>query len=195
VVYDATHKRSGEKWAIKKMSKVELRKLGLIDEAPQREIEILKTLDHPNVIKLKESIETEHDVYLVLEKVCSKDKDLFNRVKYNAPLNEASALRIFRQLVSAVRYCHGMNVTHRDLKPENILMCKDGEDDIKITDFGLSKRTGASGIMGSLVGTGLYAAPEVFSLGPYNNSVDLFALGVILYMMLSGSLPHKPDDR
>ena len=99
-----------------------------------------------------------------------------------------------KQLVEAIKYLHANKIVHRDLKPENILLAKAGEDKIKISDFGLSRIVGEQSLIQSMVGTPQYLAPEVLSAPEYNKSVDIWSLGVVLFVMLSGAQPFTEDE-
>eukprot|EP00463_Aulacantha_scolymantha_P001302 TRINITY_DN1935_c1_g1_i1.p1 TRINITY_DN1935_c1_g1~~TRINITY_DN1935_c1_g1_i1.p1 ORF type:complete len:282 (+),score=20.79 TRINITY_DN1935_c1_g1_i1:297-1142(+) len=169
------------------------RKNALMDE-----VEILKRLNHKNIIKIFDVYETSEELFLVLELVTGGD--LFDRI---VSLNgkgypEDRARFIFQQMLEALDYLHRNGVVHRDLKPENILLWKEKSDHIKISDFGLPRMIGEGSFMKTLCGTPQYLAPEILNdyapkLG-YDKRVDLWSLGVILYILLSGAPPFS-DDR
>ena len=155
-----------------------------------KQINILKTLDHPNIIKIYEFYSTDKYIYIINE-LCTGG-ELFNKIVEVKYFTESTACFIMRQLLSAVAYCHEKGVIHRDLKPENILIESSEEKDkeyfhIKIIDFGtceiLKKKK-----LTEQIGTSFYIAPEVLKNG-YNEKCDLWSCGVILYILLCGSPP------
>ncbi|XP_045647188.1 serine/threonine-protein kinase Chk2 isoform X1 [Ursus americanus] len=169
----------------------------------ETEIEILKKLDHPCIIKIKDFFDAE-DYYIVLElneppalPVCFRMEggELFDRVVGNKRLKEATCKLYFYQMLLAVQYLHENGIIHRDLKPENVLLSSQKEDClIKITDFGQSKILGETSLMRTLCGTPTYLAPEVlnsFGTAGYNRAVDCWSLGVILFICLSGYPPFS----
>ena len=156
----------------------------------QKEINILKTLDHPNIIKVYEFFKTEKYIYIINE-LCTGG-ELFDRIVDVKYFSEIVACNIMRQLLSAVAYCHEKGVIHRDLKPENILIEKIEEKNkdffhIKIIDFGTCEMLKKSKLT-EQIGTSFYIAPEVLKNG-YNEKCDLWSCGVILYILLCGSPP------
>ncbi|XP_060048900.1 serine/threonine-protein kinase Chk2 isoform X1 [Erinaceus europaeus] len=158
----------------------------------ETEIEILKKLNHPCIIKIKDFFDAE-DYYIVLELM--EGGELFDRVVGNKRLKEATCKLYFYQMLLAVKYLHENGIIHRDLKPENVLLSSQKEDClIKITDFGQSKILGETSLMRTLCGTPTYLAPEVlasFGTGGYNRAVDCWSLGVILFICLSGYPPFS----
>ena len=158
--------------------------------AINKEINILKNLDHPNIIKVYEFYQSEKYVYIINE-LCTGG-ELFDKIVDVKHFSESVACNIMRQLLSAVAYCHENGVIHRDLKPENILIESSEEKDkeffhIKVIDFGtceiLKKKK-----LTEQIGTSFYIAPEVLKNG-YNEKCDLWSCGVILYILLCGSPP------
>jgi calcium-dependent protein kinase len=158
--------------------------------AINKEINILKNLDHPNIIKVYEFYSSEKYVYIINE-LCTGG-ELFDKIVDVKHFSESAACNIMRQLLSAVAYCHENGVIHRDLKPENILIESSEEKDkeffqIKVIDFGtceiLKKKK-----LTEQIGTSFYIAPEVLKNG-YNEKCDLWSCGVILYILLCGSPP------
>lgn len=199
-VHQATHRETGQSVAIKTISK---RKF-LVNErsvtTTRREIDIMKRLSsldtsHPHVVDLYAVIETAANVYIVMELV--EGGELFDHVVARGAYTEAMAADVMRKMVSTLGFLHSQGVVHRDLKPENILCKKDSDTDIKITDFGLSNIMTTSNILQSKCGTPVYMAPEMLQNLPYDQSVDVWAAGIILYIILSGTLPFyadNPDD-
>jgi len=161
----------------------------------QEEIKILKSLDHPNIIKYHETYETTHFMYVVME--YASGGELFDRIasKPEGTFNESEAASIMEKLFKAITHCHGQNVVHRDIKPENIMYSSKAPDaEVKLIDFGLSKQTKTSKQkLETMVGTPYYVAPEVLK-GHYGNSCDLWSFGVVLYIMLSGYLPFSGNN-
>ena len=158
--------------------------------AIKKEINILKSLDHPNIIKVYEFFKTEKYIYIINE-LCTGG-ELFEKIVAVKHFSETVACHIMRQLFSAVAYCHEKGVIHRDLKPENILIenSKEMNKDffhIKIIDFGTCEILKKSKLT-EQIGTSFYIAPEVLRNG-YNEKCDLWSCGVILYILLSGSPP------
>ena len=172
----------------------------------KNEINVLSKVDHPNIIRLYEIFEDERYISLIME-FC-QGGELFQKINELAEkdqsFSEKEAVKIFKQLMSAVSYCHSQGICHRDLKPENILfLTKDPNSPIKIIDFGLSKIFGEikpimkgnkveKNIMSLRVGTAYYMSPEVLQ-GNYDNKCDIWACGVILYIMLCGYPPFDGE--
>lgn len=155
----------------------------------RRELDIMSSLDHPNIIKLYEIYEDEQYVHLVME-YCSGG-DVSERIINDGNFSESNAAVIMEKLLCAVDYLHSHNVSHRDLKAENFLYeNEDKNSEIKIADFGMSVKFGNNLRMKSLAGTPYYLAPEVLK-GSYTKSCDVWSLGVFLYFILSGSHPFK----
>lgn len=153
------------------------------------EFNILKDLDHPNIVNIIETFETDKLCYVVLEH-CSGG-ELFEKLCKIRRFTEKSAAKVMKSLISAVMYCHNHGVCHRDLKPENCLFLNDSEDsDIKIIDFGLSSHITEVDVLHDVIGTPYYIAPEMLS-GNYSKVVDCWSLGVILYMLLAGTPPFN----
>jgi calcium-dependent protein kinase len=107
--------------------------------------------------------------------------------------NESEAAQIMKKLIRAVNHCHASGVVHRDIKPENIMIGRDGE--IKLIDFGLSRRVADKySTMSTIAGTPFYMAPEVLD-GEYDSSCDIWSLGVLLYVLVSGYLPFQGETK
>lgn len=170
----------------------------------KREISIMKILKHKHVIGLKEVLQSKNHIYIVLELVTGgelfdkigKFINLFIFLVKAKRFSEDVARRYFQQLVSAVDYCHRCGIAHRDLKPENLLL--DAEDNVKISDFGLSAltytRDGNPTLLQTTCGTPNYVAPEVIGEKGYDGyKADVWSCGVILYVMLAGFLPFEDE--
>lgn len=160
--------------------------------AIEREVAILKLIEHPNIVKLFDIWENRNEIYLIMEYV--ENGDLFTYISCNGALTEESSLYVFRQMMNAVQYCHNFNICHRDLKPENILLKSNGQ--IKIADFGMAAlHQGPRYHLQTSCGSPHYAAPELLKARPYRgDKADIWSMGVILFVMLSGRLPFDEDD-
>jgi serine/threonine protein kinase len=181
VVYEARNKATNEVVAVKRLSKTgfELRLL-------ERELAIMRRLDHPHILKLFDAFESATQVDLVLEYV--DGGELFDAIIDNGGLAEADCARIVRQILSALVYMHALNVAHRDLKAENVLVSSDLST-IKIADFGLSNVLESTQRLRTSCGTPDYVAPEVLLGDGYTEAVDVWSTGVLTYIMLCGYPP------
>lgn len=155
------------------------------------------TIDHPCVIQLLDVIDTENNLYIILE--LADGGELFDKIMEKVKFSEKEAKLYFYQMVSGVKYLHSKNIAHRDLKPENILLSSDDLNPlIKITDMGLSKLVDHTTFLQTFCGTPQYLAPEVLISrvrgdGSYGFEVDMWSLGVILYILLSGCPPFSTE--
>ncbi|XP_057323538.1 serine/threonine-protein kinase MARK2-like isoform X2 [Microplitis mediator] len=180
----AKHIPTGKEVAIKIIDKTQLNPGSL--QKLFREVRIMKMLDHPNIVKLFQVIETEKTLYLVME--YASGGEVFDYLVLHGRMKEKEARAKFRQIVSAVQYCHQKKIIHRDLKAENLLL--DSEMNIKIADFGFSNEFTPGNKLDTFCGSPPYAAPELFQGKKYDGpEVDVWSLGVILYTLVSGSLP------
>eukprot|EP01135_Chromosphaera_perkinsii_P005335 Nk52_evm16s343 gene=Nk52_evmTU16s343 len=191
-VRKCSHKLSGKTYAIKIIDKSKAHSSTYKENMFEMELEILKEIEHPNMIKLYDHYETERYLYLVTE--LASDGDLFDRVvskKKRKALSEKDASHLIKQLVLGVEYLHRQNVVHRDLKPENILIDSgsDGKDIVKVCDFGLATTISKGQKLGTVCGTPTYVAPEILSEEGYDEKVDIWAIGVITYILLCGHPP------
>lgn len=153
------------------------------------EIEILKQLDHPNILKLFEFFQDQKRFFLVTE-FCNGG-ELFDKIAEEQYFSETDAAKIIKQILSAVNYCHQRSIVHRDLKPENILLNRDLNDPkITIIDFGTSGVFDPDQKMQQKYGTPYYIAPEVLG-NSYDEKCDLWSIGVILYILLCGYPPFN----
>ncbi|MFH4980600.1 hypothetical protein AB6A40_007309 [Gnathostoma spinigerum] len=157
----------------------------------RREIRIMSALKHPNIIQIYEVFENKDKIILVME--YASGGELYDYVSMYGSLPEAEARRVFRQIVSAVLYCHKHQVAHRDLKLENILL--DANNNAKIADFGLSNYFSDKSLLSTFCGSPLYASPEIINGTPYRGpEVDCWSLGILLYTLVYGSMPFDGRD-
>ncbi|KAG5187338.1 kinase-like domain-containing protein [Tribonema minus] len=159
----------------------------------KREISVMKSLHHDNIVRLYRVLKGGTKLYLVCEYVSGGD--LYDKIANLTSLPEPLACKYFVQIVKAIQHCHDNGITHRDLKPENCMVTDDGEK-IKVTDFGLSNITSQKygDMFFTVCGTPHYASPEVLSRIQYNGPLsDIWSLGILLYVMLMGYLPFDDD--
>uniref|UniRef100_A0A4W5RBP5 non-specific serine/threonine protein kinase n=1 Tax=Hucho hucho TaxID=62062 RepID=A0A4W5RBP5_9TELE len=172
-------------------AKVKLARHVLTGKELFREVRIMKLLNHPNIVKLFEVIETEKTLYLIME--YASGGEVFDYLVAHGRMKEKEARAKFRQIVSAVQYCHQKCIVHRDLKAENLLL--DADMNIKIADFGFSNEFTMGNKLDTFCGSPPYAAPELFQGKKYDGpEVDVWSLGVILYTLVSGSLPFDGQN-
>ncbi|XP_075898801.1 serine/threonine-protein kinase H1 homolog [Nelusetta ayraudi] len=165
-------------------------------EVCESELCVLRRVRHANIIQLMEVFETAERVYMVME--LATGGELFDRIIARGSFTERDATRVLQMVLDGVKYLHTLGITHRDLKPENLLYYHPGADSkIIITDFGLasSRKKGDECLMKTTCGTPEYIAPEILVRKPYTNAVDMWALGVISYILLSGTMPFEDDNR
>ncbi|OMJ93960.1 hypothetical protein SteCoe_3022 [Stentor coeruleus] len=189
VVKLATHKETMQKCAIKIYSNKSLEDQNLRKNV-KREIKILKKIDHPNVVKFYEEIRGKHNLYIVMEYV--KGIALNNHLvaKSHKRLDEAEASVIYKQIISALEYCHEKNITHRDIKLENVQLDLDYK--VKLIDYGFA--TCYSNDKKTLVfcGSPSYMAPEIINKQQFAGPpVDIWASGILLYVLVTGKFPFQ----
>ncbi|XP_028002142.2 serine/threonine-protein kinase MARK2-like [Eptesicus fuscus] len=155
-----------------------------------QEVHCFKKLNHPNITKLFEVIATKDKFFLVMEHVSGGD--LLEYLENYGQMNEGEARTVFRQVVSAVQYCHQRGIVHRDLKPDNILV--DSDMTVKLADFGFSREV-SNDKQSTFCGTICYSAPEILQRHTYDGrKTDVWSLGVVLYRMLTGVVPFEGDN-
>ena len=189
-VYLVEDKKTKRKYALKAAYKNKKGKDRT--ERTLREIKVLKRLKHPNIIKIKGSFEDTETIYLVLEYIEGRDCAKF--FKGREPITKEQIKKIIRQLVQALTHCHEKGIIHRDVKLQNILV--DDDFNIKLTDFGLCAiKENKFDMLESTLGTVHYTAPEMLEGIGYNESVDVWAIGIILFMLLTKKYPYDGVSR
>ena len=142
-------------------------------------------MDHPNILKLNEVFQDDAKFYVVTE-LCLGG-ELFEQIVKRQSFSENDAAYIMEQILSSINYCHLNNICHRDLKPENILI-EEG-DSVKVIDFGTAQTFTSDKGMHNILGTPYYMAPEIFAKSGYNEKCDIWSVGVIMYILLTGRPP------
>lgn len=189
VVRLGTHVDTGFQVALKIMKKKHLNSKPKLWQKVRRETAILKLIEHPNILKLYDVLETPDKLYLILEHV--KGGELFDYITKKGRLDRDEALKLFAQIVQGLEHCHLHSICHRDLKPENLLL--DERRNIKIADFGMAQLM-KEGLLSTSCGSPHYASPEVIHGGQYDGKrSDVWSIGVILYALITGSLPFDDD--
>ncbi|KAL2087552.1 hypothetical protein ACEWY4_016380 [Coilia grayii] len=189
VVKLARHKVTKTQVAIKIIDKTRLNSSDL--EKINREVQIMKLLNHPHIIKLYQVMETKDMLYIVTE--YAQNGEMFEYLSSVGRLAEGDARRKFWQIVNAVEYCHQRRIIHRDLKAENLLL--DINMNVKLADFGFGNFYKPGEMLSTWCGSPPYAAPEVFEGKPYEGpKLDIWSLGVVLYVLVSGTLPFDGDN-
>uniref|UniRef100_A0AAZ3P614 non-specific serine/threonine protein kinase n=1 Tax=Oncorhynchus tshawytscha TaxID=74940 RepID=A0AAZ3P614_ONCTS len=184
VVKLARHKVTKTQVAIKIIDKTRLNPSNL--EKIYREVQIMKLLNHPHIIKLYQVMETKDMLYIVTE--YAKNGEMFDYLTSNGRMSEDEARKKFWQILMAVDYCHRHHIVHRDLKTENLLL--DTNMNIKLADFGFGNFYNSGEPLSTWCGSPPYAAPEVFEGKEYEGpQLDIWSLGVVLYVLVCGSLP------
>ncbi|GAA5843224.1 hypothetical protein JCM3766R1_006629 [Sporobolomyces carnicolor] len=192
----AKHKHTGQYAAVKIIPKPHVQRtrpeksekvlLGI-----EKEIVIMKLIEHPNVLRLMDVWETGSELYLIMEYV--EGGELFDYLVKRGKLHADEALHYFQQIISGVDYCHRFNICHRDLKPENLLL--DKEKNIKIADFGMAALERGGQLLETSCGSPHYASPEIVAgLNYHGSSSDIWSCGIILYALLTGTLPFDHPD-
>jgi len=178
------NKDKNKKFAVKSI-KIEsiMSELKLIEN----ELDILRQVDHPNIIKYYETYNDGEYLHIVTE-LCNGG-ELFERIAHKGKFTESEAAKIMEKILTAISFLHNLGICHRDIKPENFTFSSSDPDaEIKIIDFGLSTKFISEKYMEDIVGTPFYVAPEVLE-GVYTNACDIWSLGVVLYTMLNGKPP------
>eukprot|EP00756_Hemistasia_phaeocysticola_P001380 Hpha_TRINITY_DN10981_c0_g1::TRINITY_DN10981_c0_g1_i1::g.26854::m.26854/K08794/CAMK1; calcium/calmodulin-dependent protein kinase I len=181
-------RESGEEFAVKCIDKGKLHGSAL--EALHSEVEIMTQVRHFNVVRMVDFFETAEFFYIVMELVTGGP--LVDAITPKEPCAEETVRQIARSLLVAVDYLHSQGIVHRDLKPANLLLARPGQiHEIKITDFGFARLVGSDGFLHSATGTHSFMAPEVIKGEQYGVEVDMWSVGVILFMLLCGRMPFR----
>ena len=191
----------GDVWLVRHKITGKQSAMKIIEKSPYsnekqiiNEIEILKKLDHPYILKILEYHFTKDKFYIITD-YCP-DGELFSEIDIKTRFSEREASFIISQILQAVRYCHKMRVIHRDIKPENIMITgreNNGLLHVKLIDFGTAKIFIEGNKQKALVGSSYYIAPEVIR-GKYDEECDLWSVGVIMYILLTGTPPFNGED-
>ncbi|KAL2199300.1 kinase-like domain-containing protein [Corynascus similis CBS 632.67] len=192
-VFLCNEKSTGDCYAVKKFTKkADVEEKSKYDGLHQ-EVAMLMGLSHPNILCLKETFNEPEAVYVVLE--LAPNGELFHYITENSKLTEAESRKVFTQLFDGIKYLHDRDMVHRDIKPENILLM-DNNLTVKIGDFGLAKIVGEASFTTTLCGTPSYVAPEILANSKnrrYTKAVDIWSLGVVLYICLCGFPPFSDE--
>ncbi|XP_034117203.1 serine-rich adhesin for platelets isoform X4 [Drosophila albomicans] len=184
------NKETGQEVAIKTIKKCKIEAEADLVRI-RREVQIMSSVQHPNIIHIYEVFENREKMVLVME--FAAGGELYDYLSERKVLTEEEARRIFRQVATAVYYCHKHKICHRDLKLENILL--DEQGNAKIADFGLSNVFDDQRLLGTFCGSPLYASPEIVEGTPYQGpEVDCWSLGVLLYTLVYGSMPFDGSN-
>ncbi|KAL4624858.1 death-associated protein kinase 2-like [Arapaima gigas] len=194
-VREMREKASGSRWAGKflKLQKNESTHMGLDIRSVKKEVEILQALQHENIMALKDAFESTVELVLIVELISGGE--LFDFVAEKENLLESEATEFIKQILHGVGYMHSKHITHLDLKPENIMLSDKNAPvpQIKIIDFGLAHRLTQGEEYRSQRGTPQYIAPEVICYEPLSPATDMWSVGVITYILLSGMSPFQGD--
>jgi len=191
-VKKAKLRATGERFAVKVLSKKKMTPEDKV--AMQTEIEILKQVDHPNIVRLIDVFEDERHWCLVMELM--QGGELFDQILEKEQFSENEARDATKSILHAIDYCHQKGIAHRDIKPENLLLSsKDiGIASLKIADFGLARLLEENSLASTTCGTPGYVAPEVLMQKPYGKSCDYWSIGVVAFILLSGTPPFYEED-
>ncbi|XP_072887349.1 serine/threonine-protein kinase D3-like [Hemitrygon akajei] len=192
IVYGGKHRRSGRDVAIKVIDK---QRFPTQRESQLRnEVTILQNLQHPGVVALDAVFEDPERIFVVMEKLRGDMLELILSSE-NSRLPERLTRFLTIQILEALRYLHSKNIVHCDLKPENVLLASDDPyPQVKLCDFGFARIIGERSFRRSVVGTAAYLAPEVLRSQAYNRTLDMWAVGVVIYVCLSGTFPFNEDE-
>ncbi|KAJ9252151.1 hypothetical protein DTO207G8_4984 [Paecilomyces variotii] len=216
-VYKLATKQHGIVYAAKELDKRRFMKNGVLDQKVDNEMKIMKDLRHPNIVQYEGHHEHDRWIYIIMEYVAGGELSTYLQMHGKIP--EDMVKSIARQILHALQYLHRRKITHRDIKPDNILIASLDPLKVKLSDFGLSKVAQEETFLKTFCGTLLYCAPEVYpeyetyrrgevrkrrrvgdpppKTSPYDQSVDMWSLGAVLYHILCGAPPYigRADDR
>jgi serine/threonine protein kinase len=182
--------RSGKSYAVKVFSRRHLVEQQLFDRF-EREVRVMESLKHPNIVALEQVVFTEEFIYLVME-YCERG-ELYEFLGNYGVMSLPFVARAFKQITEAICFIHSRDVVHRDLKPENILL--DRDMNARLADFGLCQTNANRRLLETPCGSPFYASPEVLAQRPYDGKLaDIWSLGVVLYTMVTGQLPWHTDN-
>ncbi|KAK2863268.1 hypothetical protein Q5P01_002801 [Channa striata] len=189
VVKECVERATGQEYALKIIDKA---RCSGKEHLIENEVAVLRRVRHPSIIQLIEVDETPTQLFLVMELV--KGGDLFDAITSSTKYSERDASAMVFNLAGAIKYLHRMNIVHRDIKPENLLVCEypDGTKSLKLGDFGLA--TVVEGPLYTVCGTPTYVAPEIIAETGYGLKVDIWAAGVITYILLCGFPPFRSEN-
>uniref|UniRef100_UPI0009B2E6D5 serine/threonine-protein kinase DCLK2-like n=1 Tax=Monopterus albus TaxID=43700 RepID=UPI0009B2E6D5 len=189
VVKECVERSTGQEYALKIIDKA---RCSGKEHLIENEVAVLRRVRHPSIIQLIEVDETPTQLFLVMELV--KGGDLFDAITSSTKYSERDASAMVFNLAGAIKYLHRMNIVHRDIKPENLLVCEypDGTKSLKLGDFGLA--TVVEGPLYTVCGTPTYVAPEIIAETGYGLKVDIWAAGVITYILLCGFPPFRSEN-
>lgn len=185
-VYLVKHKKDGRLYAVKQLDKSRIAEIGIKEEIIHREIDCHLGLIHQNIARLYSFHEDELAYYLIMEYV--NGGTLFNLIQKSSGMKEEKAFQLFIQVSASIQYLHHYNMIHRDIKPENVLVDKEGN--VKICDFGWTVEISDKG-RSTFCGTYEYMAPEMVKEMPYDQHIDVWSLGVLLYELTHGYSPFR----
>ncbi|KAG8225888.1 hypothetical protein J437_LFUL006819, partial [Ladona fulva] len=195
VVKRCVEKSSGHEYAAKFIKKRRVassrRGVPLVDI--QREVEILSEMDHANIVSLYEVYDNRQHVILILELVSGGE--LFDFISVKEKLSEEEASSFIKQILEGLNHMHQKSIAHLDLKPENVMLLKSDSHHIKLIDFGLSQRLLPGTEIKAMLGTPEFVAPEIVCYEPLSLYTDMWAVGVITYILLSGASPFLGEDK
>ena len=187
--YKKSEKDSNKYYAIKS---IPMKNLSSNIDDFIKEVDIISTLDHPNIIKFYETYHDKCFFHIVME-LC-KGKEILRQMNNDGHMDEKRVVNIIFKVLLAIAHCHNRGITHRDLKPENILFDSTKEDaEIKLIDFGLSRKYDKEQKMHSILGTPYYVAPEVLK-GEYDEKCDIWSIGAVTYLLLCGEPPFTGNS-
>ncbi|XP_062209670.1 serine/threonine-protein kinase ATG1a-like isoform X2 [Phragmites australis] len=190
-VFLAAHRRTGAPVAVKAIDRELVDKR--VHDGILQEREILNSFDHPNILRLLDTIDTGKVLNLVLEYCDGGDLDSF--LNKHGRLPEATAKDLMRQLAEGLKVLRGRNIVHRDLKPQNLLLSTNGDAIIlKIGDFGFARSLMHENLAATICGSPLYMAPEIWQGKDYDAKSDLWSVGVILFQLVTGKLPFSGSN-
>ncbi|XP_048881459.1 death-associated protein kinase 2 [Brienomyrus brachyistius] len=195
-VREVRDRATGTLWAGKflKLRKTASSRLGIERKSVEKEVEILQTLQHGNIMAIRDVFESRAEVVLIVELI--RGGELFDFVAEKESLTEREAIEFLEQILHGVQYMHSKRIAHFDLKPENIMLSEKAvpHPNIKIIDFGLAHHFEQGEEYKSISGTPQYIAPEVINYEPLSEATDMWSIGVITYILLSGMSPFQGDN-